>query len=262
MSREGWWAHECLNKWCELQCCQKCCRCTRCRKKPKDVDESGAEYLGDALLRVKKRRDPIMGLFGWMRPLGMEGSPIVTMQRQMGLLLWKNFTVKLRTPVATGLFFGLPCLLFIMAYLLYACFQTKGTGFLELYLVPFAFIQVLQATTSQIVTEKSTRLRESMRMMGLREFPYWASYFVGDGVIMGGLVSFLLSIMAVAMGLFNNIGGSGGFGAIFGFLFLYCVALSTMAFALSTIFDAPQTAGQVLTIRTHLGEGGIERSHS
>jgi hypothetical protein len=88
--------------------------------------------------------------------------------------------------------------------------------------------------------EKSSKVQESMRMMGLSDFAYWTSYFISDGIITGLILSFLCAIMAVGGELFN----SGNFGAILGYLFMFCLSSTTFCFFLTAFFDSPQTASQ------------------
>ena len=40
------------------------------------------------------------------------------------------------------------------------------------------YIPVLYRTTYRIVQEKSSKAKESMRMMGMTDFPYWLSWYV------------------------------------------------------------------------------------
>ena len=181
--------------------------------------------------------------------IGPEGSEFVLFQRQLGLLLWKDFTQKARNKKSTILYFLLPASVFFLVWIFYQLFNSgnngSSSGMVELFLIPFAFIIVLQLTASSIVSEKSLRLLEAMRMMGLRELPYWASYLLADGVIMNFLLSLWLSILAIAMGLFQEIGETNNFAALWAFLFCYSLALTTLAFVIAAVLDAPQTAGQV-----------------
>ena len=108
------------------------------------------------------------------------------------------------------------------------------------------------STDSSISSARMLRLVEALRMTGLREAPYWGGLVLFDGVGMGLCLSFALSVFAAATGLFHDGGagygsGSGGFdfGGVWGVLFLYCLALTSLAFALSTAFDTPQSAGQL-----------------
>ena len=176
-----------------------------------------------------------------MSPIGPEGSELVLVQKQLGLLLWKSFTIKTRGLRTTAFYFGLPFVVFFMIWILYETFGIDSNGIIELLVAPFAFIMVLQLTCVSLVSEKSTRLRESMRMMGMREMPYWLSYLVADGIAMNLMLSLFLAAFSAACSLFNGT----GFGDMLFFFFSYGLSLTALAFALSSTLDAPQTAGQI-----------------
>ena len=40
------------------------------------------------------------------------------------------------------------------------------------------YIPILYRTMYRIVAEKESKAKESMRMMGLKDFPYWASWYM------------------------------------------------------------------------------------
>jgi ATP-binding cassette subfamily A (ABC1) protein 3 len=110
---------------------------------------------------------------------------------------------------------------------------------IESFFVPTAFWMFVQRTVVQIMYEKSSRLQESMRMMGLSDFAYWTSYFIADGIILGFILSFLCSILTVG-GLFNSV----DFGLILGILYVFCLSATSFAFFLTAFFDTPQTSAQ------------------
>jgi ABC-type multidrug transport system fused ATPase/permease subunit len=109
----------------------------------------------------------------------------------------------------------------------------------EPFLVPFGFWIFIQRIVVQIMYEKSSKLQESMRMMGLSDAAYWISYFIFDGCLIGLVTSFLCAIMSVG-GLFNDA----NFGVIFGMFLVFCLSATTFAFFLTAFFDTPQTSGQ------------------
>jgi ATP-binding cassette subfamily A (ABC1) protein 5 len=97
---------------------------------------------------------------------------------------------------------------------------------------------LVQRVVIQITYEKSSRLFEFMKMMGLSETAYWLAYFVSESAT-GMLISFVCAI--VAMGRFNDA----NFGIVLGLLFVYCLSVVPFCFALCSFFDTPETAGQV-----------------
>ena len=158
---------------------------------------------------------------------------------QIKLLLWKRYLEStkskwdlLKVILPAVLFFGL-------ALLIYSVFNFVAAGGIEEFLVPLAFWIYIQRIVVQIMYEKSSRLQESMRMMGLSDVAYWTSYIISEGVIVGFLLSFLLTIIS-AGGLFND----GNFGAVLGYLFVFCLSAVPFCFFICAFFDTPQTSGQ------------------
>ena len=158
---------------------------------------------------------------------------------QIKLLLWKRYleSTKSKWDLLKVI---LPAVLFFaLMILLYSVFDFVADGALECFLVPLAFWIYIQRIVVQIMFEKSSRLQESMRMMGLSDFAYWTSYFISEGVILGFLLSFILTIMSTG-GLFN----SADFGVVLGFLFVFCLSAVPFSFFICAFFDTPQTSGQ------------------
>jgi hypothetical protein len=167
---------------------------------------------------------------------------------QIKLLLWKRYLEStknkwdlVKTVVPAVLFF-------VLLILLYSVMDIVAAGALEPFLVPLAFWIFVQRLVVQIMFEKSSRLQESMRMMGLSDFAYWVSYFISDGIILGFLLSLLCTIFTVG-GLFNDA----NFGTILGLLFVFCLSAVPFAFFICSFFDTPQTSGQA-TIGILFGE--------
>ena len=229
MTKEDWCCHKCLLDWC---CCRVCGNCLGGRCKAKN---------GDFLIRT----------FGWLRPVSICGvgaapSELYLMQFQLGLLLWKRFTEIGRNASSPVFFFLLPTIGLVVMLLLYASFaspafsNSHSSGVIEVFASPMLFIVAVQLTATSLVAEKAQRLTESMRMMGMREAPYWASYFLADGVAMGFLLSFTIAALSAVMGLYHNLGAGYGnsdqqqdfFGLLI-LLFLSTLAMTSMAFAIS-----------------------------
>jgi hypothetical protein len=158
---------------------------------------------------------------------------------QVQLLLWKRFqeSTKSKWELLKVL---LPAWLFwTLLIVLYENFDFFAAGGLEPLFVPIAFWVFVQRIVVQIMHEKSTRLQESMRMMGLSDVAYWVAYFISDGVILGFIMSFTCAIMSTG-GLFNEA----NFGTILGLLFVFCLSAVPFGFFLTAFFDTPQTSGQ------------------
>ena len=158
---------------------------------------------------------------------------------QIKLLLWKRYLESTKSKWDLAKVIVPAVLFFVLLILLYSVFDFFAAGALEPFLVPLAFWIFVQRIVVQIMYEKSSRLQESMRMMGLSDFAYWTSYFISDGVILGFVMSFLCTLFTVG-GLFNGA----NFGTILGLLFVYCLSAVPFAFFICSFFDTPQTSGQ------------------
>lgn len=89
----------------------------------------------------------------------------------------------------------------------------------------------------ELVYEKEKRLREAMKIMGLRTWVYWVSWFIKAALFL--LISvILMTIIAVAGKVTQN---SNGF-AVFLFLFLYALSVIALAFFFSTLFNSSSVA--------------------
>jgi hypothetical protein len=167
---------------------------------------------------------------------------------QVKLLLWKRRIELTRHKSELVKYIAPPFLFFIFLILLYEVFDGLFyDGGIEDYLVPVAFWIFVQKNIVNIMFEKSSKLQESMRMMGLQDVAYWISYFLSDGIILGFLISFVCALCST-YGLFND----GNFFDILGMLFLFCMSSVTFGFFLCSFLDSPQTAGQI-TIGVLLG---------
>jgi len=159
---------------------------------------------------------------------------------QVKLLMWKRYTESTKTRTELLKVVAPSILFFAFMILCYEAWPRLFTaGGLEPFLVPFAFWIFVQRLVVQIMHEKANKLQESMRMMGLHDVAYWVSYFLADGVLLGGFMSILCTIMTVG-GMFNE----GNFGEIFVLLFLFCLSVTAMSFALTAFFDTSQSSGQ------------------
>ena len=158
---------------------------------------------------------------------------------QIKLLLWKRYLESTKSKWDLMKVILPAVLFFVLLILLYSVFDFFAAGGLEPFLVPLAFWIFMQRIVVQIMFEKSSRLQESMRMMGLSDFAYWTSYFISDGIILGFLLSFLCTLFTVG-GLFNDA----NFGTILGLLFVFCLSAVPFSFFICSFFDTPQTSGQ------------------
>ena len=82
-------------------------------------------------------------------------------------------------------------------------------------LVLAIYILPVFTTVSLIVKEKESKAKESMRMMGMNDFPYWMSWFVYYT-----LLNTLISLIAWSI-LFINVIGSSNPSYILIYIWLY-----------------------------------------
>ena len=186
------------------QCCRTClenslgCRCCEASCCGKSKKKKGAV----------KEADWFLDLFSWTRAVG--GDNAKSFQRQLFLLCWKRVTENQRNTLSTSLYFGLPTGTLIVLKIMYGAFTGfdtfRSSGSLETFAAPLMFIIAVQMTSVSLVMEKSTRLLESCRMMGMKELPYWLSFAIVDAGLQGFLLSFLMSSLGGIMGLFWTVG--------------------------------------------------------
>jgi ATP-binding cassette subfamily A (ABC1) protein 3 len=167
---------------------------------------------------------------------------------QIKLLLWKRYLEIMAAKMELLKIIGCSLMFFVLLILLdLDLLSFLPDGLLEFFIVPLAFWAFVQRIVIQIVTEKCSRVHESMKICGLTDFAYWTSYFISDGVIIGFILSILCAIMTTG-GLFDN----GNFGAIFGLFYVFCLSAVPFSFFLSTLMNSPQTSGQ-LTLLALMG---------
>lgn len=103
--------------------------------------------------------------------------------------------------------------------------------FLQLIYIPF-----LYRTVNRVVSEKSTRARESMRMMGMSDFSYWLSWLLYWTVI-----NLAISIIIWFLGTVNIFQKDHG-DALFLFVFLFGQSLFGLLLVAQAIFSNPKNA--------------------
>jgi len=226
------WCKNCLIqtlgcRWCERTCC-------------------GKQTHGKS-----KNKDWWLRVFACCTcfPLGEPRSEVWILQRQLYLLSWKRVLENGRSTVSSTLYFCLPLVSLIVIKILYGMFTGfntfKSSGMIEVFATPLMFIVAVQMTTVSLVTEKATKLLESMRIMSLRNLPYWGSYFLVGAVLQGFLLALSMAALSAALGLFwvggqgKNGDGDGNYGELPVLLFLSIIAPTTLSFALSSSFDSP-----------------------
>jgi len=188
-------------------------------------------------------------------PLGEPGSERWMLQRQFYLLSWKRVLENSRSATSSTLYYCLPLVSLIVIKILYGVFTGfatfRSSGMIEVFATPLLFSVAFLMTTGSLVGEKASRLLESMRIMSLRNLPYWGSYFVIDAILQGLLLAALMTLLSAALGLYwvggqgKNGHGNGSYGELFILLYFSIIALTTLSFALSSCFDSPQASSMM-----------------
>ena len=116
-------------------------------------------------------------------------------------------------------------------------FFLLGLSILLPLLLVFSFIYTAGIVTKEIVLEKQTRLRESMKMMGLSNWVNWLAWFTKQ------LIFMILIVLVIALLLrFCRIFSLTNFFITFIWLMLYVISLITLSFLVSTFFTSARLA--------------------
>jgi ABC-type multidrug transport system ATPase subunit len=107
-----------------------------------------------------------------------------------------------------------------------------------MYMFPVFFLAMMMlyfvTMARGLVKEKELKLKEGMRMMGLKELPYWASWFSYNILIV-----FIASLVAIVAGhIFSlNVVTSNDFRSVFILVFLFGISMLGLAFLLASLQD-------------------------
>ena len=107
-------------------------------------------------------------------------------------------------------------------------------------MIPMAFSFLMQGIISSIVTEKSEKLKEGMKMMGLKETVYWASWLVTQS-----LINVLMTTLFVAVGYLFSIFSHTPIPISFITFFLYGTSIVSISFFCSVFFSNAKTGTSV-----------------
>lgn len=111
----------------------------------------------------------------------------------------------------------------------------SAAAFFNLLLV-YAFMTPTRAVVSSIVREKELRLREGMRILGLTEAAYWASWSLTHWSTLAAS-----SVLCAVVGLYPFRHSS--FTLMVAFFWSFAAALIAFSYCLSTLFSASRVAG-------------------
>lgn len=95
---------------------------------------------------------------------------------------------------------------------------------------------------SNMVSEKETKARESMKMMGLTDSSYWLSWFVYYTIIVTLISILVILILSINVLKYSNRG------LIFLFIWVYGMSLFALALFLQSFFSRARIAGVAGTL--------------
>ena len=126
-------------------------------------------------------------------------------------------------------------------------------GIVAPYVFMLMYIPMLYRTTFRIVQEKEKRIRETMRMMGMRDTSYWLSWFWYHTII-----SFLISVAIAFMSgywIFSEVTVM----SIWVLFFLYGQAIFGLILFIQSLFTQARTAA-IMCVLFYLGSSVLAAS--
>lgn len=112
-------------------------------------------------------------------------------------------------------------------------------SFLIPLLVTLMYIMPLHRMIMRIVSEKQTKIREVMRMMGLSDINYWLSWFIFYTCIVT-----IISLVSTGI-LCSNVFKYSNWGLIFIFFWGFGISLFGYIIFIQSLFTNPRTASIV-----------------
>lgn len=109
-------------------------------------------------------------------------------------------------------------------------------------LLLFMYIMPVFTTVSLIVKEKESKAKESMRMMGMTDAPYWLSWFAYYTIL-----NTIFSILAWAVLCINVIGASNPF-YIFLYIWLYGQSVFGEIIFMQSLFSKSKFSGLISAV--------------
>lgn len=108
---------------------------------------------------------------------------------------------------------------------------------IPLYMV-ISYSNLISYLLGIIVGEKEKKIKEGMKIMGLRNFAYWVGWFLVYSVIVTFL-SFVNTVLLFVLGIFQH----SSFLLIFALINLYGLSVVMIAFMITPFFNKARTAG-------------------
>jgi hypothetical protein len=104
------------------------------------------------------------------------------------------------------------------------------------------YVPVLFRSVYRIVFEKVSKTKESMRIMGMTDFPYWLSWFTSFSIINLVMVTACWAILMI-----NIISWKSSF-FLFAIIWIYGQSLFGLVLITQSLFSTPRAAGITTTI--------------
>ncbi|OWF36066.1 ATP-binding cassette sub-family A member 5 [Mizuhopecten yessoensis] len=123
---------------------------------------------------------------------------------------------------------------------------TPDTSYLQtissIYFV-IAYSPFVSYLTTNLVAEKEKKIKESMKMMGMRDSAFWLSW----GLVYLFVIALSTAVITVLMVATSFFANSNAF-IFFLILLLYGISIITFAYVLTTFFNKAQTAGGLASL--------------
>jgi ATP-binding cassette, subfamily A (ABC1), member 3 len=114
-------------------------------------------------------------------------------------------------------------------------FQQIMTGMLPFFML-LVYILPMYRLISNVVSEKESKARESMKMMGLNDFSYWLSWWVYYLIIVTVISALVIIVLSFNVLKYSNRG------LVFLFFWIYGLSLFGLAVFLQSFFSKARVA--------------------
>lgn len=171
--------------------------------------------------------------------------------RQLKVLIRKNFILKKRLWKQTIWEFIIPLLFgYIISLLAGNTGGIQELDFGKVYLISLTTTLIFQPMQRfilmQMVVDKETKMRESLRIMSMKNSAYSLSYYISQLIF----VVFISAIMAVVFGLNEFIQGAANLFAFFLLMIFYGTSMTFFSMALTTLFSDSKISVQLGSLAT------------
>jgi ABC-type multidrug transport system ATPase subunit len=114
------------------------------------------------------------------------------------------------------------------------CFLPSSAGFF----MTFAFLSIAIVTTNQLLREKQSRMKEFMKMMGLRESIYWLSWLI-TYLVPITLASIMITVIIYSINSYYLLSNPI---MLFLLVFLFGTSITTFGFFLASVLKSTKVA--------------------